>query len=222
MNFRHRRRGVTLIEVTLTLALTALVIGVATTLYAFIASRTADSVNRFSTLQSCAFLTKEIGSAVSNSISVTTKSLGTVTALVCEVPADGMDRDHDGTMEYYNPSGTDRLRREAYTSGKRIWFYSADQTGTPGTTGFYWFKAVRNDTATPTISDVDTQWSFWNTTVPKVFVPGSVVFTPVSSLRLARVRILTSKDVSGADAGLTRSNRETELDLNQRFFWRSY
>jgi hypothetical protein len=217
-----RLRGATLIEVTLTLTLTALIIGVATTLYAFIASRTADSVNRFSTLQSCAFLTKEIGSAVSNSISVSTKSLGTVTALVCEVPADGVDRDQDGTMEIYNPSGTDRLGRETYTSGKRIWFYSANQTGTPGTTGFYWFKAIRSDDATPTISDVDTKWSFWNATVPKVFIPGSVTFAPVSSLRLARVRILTSKDVSGSDAGLTRSSRETELDLNQRFFWRSF
>ena len=215
-------RGATLIEVTLTLTLTALIIGVATTLYAFIASRTADSVNRFSTLQSCAFLTKEIGSAVSNSISVTTKSLGTVTALVCEVPADGVDRDQDGTMEVYNPSGTDKLRRETYTSGKRIWFYSANQTGTPGTTGFYWFKAVRSDTATPTLSDVDTKWSFWNATVPKVFIPGTVTFAPVPALRLARVRILTSKDVVGADAGLTRSSRETELDLNQRFFWRSF
>lgn len=217
-----RLRGATLIEVTLTLTLTALIIGVATTLYAFIASRTADSVNRFSTLQSCAFLTKEIGSAVSNSISVTTKSLGTVTALVCEVPADGVDRDQDGTMEIYNPSGTDKLRRETYTPGKRIWFYSANQTGTPGTTGFYWFKAVRSDAATPTLSDVDAKWSFWNATVPKVFIPGTVTFVPVSSLRLARVRILTSKDVAGADAGLTRSSRETELDLNQRFFWRSF
>jgi hypothetical protein len=217
-----RLRGATLIEVTLTLTLTALIIGVATTLYAFIASRTADSVNRFSTLQSCAFLTKEIGSAVSNAISVTTKSLGTVTALVCEVPADGVDRDQDGTMEIYNPSGTDRLGRETYTSGKRIWFYSANQTGAPGTTGFYWFKAIRSDDATPTISDVDTKWSFWNATVPKVFIPGSVTFAPESSLRLARVRILTSKDVSGSDAGLTRSNRGTELDLNQHFFWRSF
>ncbi len=203
------------------MALTAVIIGAATALYSFIAIRTADSISRFSTLQACQTLTTAIGLATSNATSVTTRSLSGVTALVCTVPDKGVDRGTDGLFDYYWPTATTKLLRETYGTGKRIWFYPANSTGTPGTTGNYWFMAIRNDTSAPTLSDVNSSWSFWNTGQPRVQIIGTVTFAPVSSSKLVRVRILTSPTVDRReDGGLANSRRSSNMELNQRFFWR--
>lgn len=204
------------------MVLTALIIAAATTLYTFVAFRTADAVSRFSTVQACQSLAKEIGAAAGAAIKVETKSISGITALRCYVPDAGVDRDNDGKFEYYYPSTTTKLLREKHNSGLRIWFYPAGELGVPGTPGTYWFKATRTDDANPTITDIDRSWSFWQAGVPRIKIPGTVTFTPVAASKLVRVRIVTSSTGTRlpSDGGLSNTSRASTIDLNQRFFWR--
>lgn len=216
-----RTRGSTLIEVTLTMVLTSLVIGAATALYSFIAIRSADSISRFSTLQACQTLSSAISQTASNAVSVTTKSVGGTTALICVIPDAGVDRDGDGVFDYFVPSTTTKINREKFGSGKRVWFYPANAVGTLGSSGNYWFMAVRSDTSNPTVTDINRQWSFWRAGQPRVQILGTVTFTPVAASKLVRLRIVTTpSSTQTEDGGLANSRRGPNMDLNQRYFWR--
>lgn len=208
-----------MIEMMLAVVLTSLIVGSATTLYSFIAIRTADAVSRFSALQSCTTLSSAMRTAAMTAVNVQSKNLGGRTALVCTIPQDGVDRDRDGLQDYPQADATDKMLRESYTGNKRIWFYPANAAGTPGSTGNYWFMAIRTDDVDPTIADINRDWSFARRSEPSVSIPGTITFAVVSSLRLARVRIqLTGTETT--DGGLASSRVPARIDLNHRFYWR--
>ncbi|MEI7576651.1 MAG: hypothetical protein WCK51_07145 [Armatimonadota bacterium] len=213
------RRGSTLIEMTLALVLTALIVGTASTLYSFVAIRTADAVSRFSTLQSSTTLVSAMRVACMGAVRVETKSISGKTALVCTLPKEGIDRDADGFQDYTQPDATDKMLRETYSRNQRVWFYSADALGLPGSTGSFWFMAIRTDDTTPTVSDINRDWSFWQAGQPRVSIPGTVTFTVVTSSQLVRVRLQTATS-EPEDGGLATSRRPARLDLNHRFHWR--
>ena len=213
------RRGATLIEMTLAMVLTALIVGSATTLYSFIAIRTADAVSRFSTLQSCTTLASAMRTATMTAVKVESRFLGGNQALVCKIPKVGVDVDQDGVQDYPQANRTDKLLREVYQREQRLWFYSANATGTPGTTGNFWFLAIRTDNSNPVFADINRDWSFWRSGVPKVSIPGTVTFSVIASERLATVRIQTTGE-EVENGGLTNSRRPARLDLRHQFYWR--
>ena len=213
------RRGSTLIEMTLAMVLTALIVGSATTLYSFIAIRTADAVSRFSTLQSCTTLSSAMRTAAMTAVKVESKFLGGNQALVCTIPKVGVDVNQDGVQDYPQANQTDKMSREIYQREQRLWFYSANATGKPGTTGNFWFLAIRTDDSDPVEADINQDWSFWRSGVPKVSIPGDVTFSVIGSERLAAVRIQTT-GVEAENGGLANSRRPARLDLRHQFHWR--
>lgn len=213
------KRGATLIEMTLAVVLTSLIVGSATTLYSFIAIRTADAVSRFSTLQSCTTLSSTIRNLSMTAVKVESKNLSGRAALVCTVPKDSVDRDGDGIPEYPQADFTDKLLREGYTARKRFWIYPANAIGTPGSAGNYWFMAIRTDDANPTVADIHRGWSFWRGGEPRVSIPGTVTFSVIASSKLAGVRIQTNGE-NTEDGGLANTRKQVRIDIRHRFHWR--
>ena len=213
------RRGATLIEMTLAVVLTALIVGSATLLYSFIAIRTADAVSRFSTLQSCTTLSSAIRSVAMTAVKVESKNLGGRAALVCTIPKEGVDRNGDGVQDYPQPDSTNKLLRESYEPDERIWFYPANATGTPGTSGNFWFMAIRTDDSNPTVTNINSDWSFWQAGQPKVSISGTVTFSVIAASRLVGVRFQTTSS-EAEDGGLATSRRPARLDIRHRFYWR--
>jgi hypothetical protein len=208
-----------MIEMMLAVVLTSLIVGSATTMYSFIAIRTADAVSRFSTLQSCTTLSSTMRTLAMTAVKVESKNLSGRSALVCTVPKDSVDRDGDGVPEYPQADFTDKLLREGYTEQKRIWLYPADSIGTPGSSGNYWFMAIRTDDSNPTIADIKRDWSFWRAGEPRVSIPGTVTFSVIASSRLAGVRIQTNAEET-TDGGLANVRQPARLDIRHRFYWR--
>jgi type II secretory pathway pseudopilin PulG len=221
----HRQRGATLIEMMFTMSLMVAVIGSTVTLYAFVAIRTGDSVTKYNTYQQTKDLMMAFSDVASDAISCTNVTLGSVTAIKCTMPNDGTDRDGDGIFEQYSPSSVNKLLKESYTAGKRIWFFPSSRPYTVGTAGKYWYRATRNDDLNIVAADVDTKWSYINGTTPRIYIPGTVTFTHNTANLSTNIQIAIdtginpNSSVKGFSGNL--GNKLPAITLSRRFFWES-
>lgn len=217
-----RVRGVTIIEMTLTLVLTAIIVAAATTLYSFIAIRTADAVTRYTVLQNCTRLSKAIEEASRFATKAETKTIDGKTFLVITVPDSGVDRDGDGEFEIYAPSKVNKLLRETFSPGRRIWFYRSNGTGSIDGTGVFWFKAERTDDENITSSDIDRRWSFWSSGNPKTQIPGTVTFSiyPATFSHRVTIQTTSSGPLRKEDAGLARVSQVPTVFMSCDYYWR--
>jgi hypothetical protein len=200
-----KRRGSTFVEVLFTMILMIGVMGAVITLYIFVVSRSTDVISRYSATDRMRNVFDSIVDTGQSSLSCTVENLGSLQAIKCIVPADGVDSDQDGILDKYRITNVHKFFGEYQNKGARIWYYPADITGTPGTWGKYWFKAVISNDNAITTGDIDRRWSFATTTRPKNYIEGSVWFAANPSSRSMQMGVNFD----------TNSNR-AETDINMQ------
>jgi hypothetical protein len=193
---------------------------VTTTLYAFVATRTSDSISQYNSIYQAEQLLSSIEQVGSNSILCKVQTIGSSNAICCVQPASGVDSDGDGVLETVAPSRIGKMMKGEYDWGKRVWFYSADATGRVGSNGLYWFRAFRDDDSTITDSDLDRRWSFVNGN-PRIYIAGTVNF----SLTAFMVRVAINLDRNLAprerETTLTRQRGGAGMLMVRNVYWRS-
>lgn len=218
------KRGSTMIEMIMTMSLMVVVIGTTVTLYAFVAARAGDSVTKYNTYQQTKDLMTAFSDVASNAISCTNVTIGSVTAIKCTMPNAGIDRDGDGIYESYSPAGVYKTLKEYYTPGKRIWFIRSTSPFSLGTAGNFWYRAYRSDDSNIVAGNVDAKWSYLTGTTPRIYIPGTVVFTQSVSTLTTNITITLdpsinpNQSVKGYSGNL--SNKIPSIILARRLFWR--
>ncbi len=206
-----RRSGFTLVELMFVTAITAVIVGALAGLFVFVGARASQAMASNGVLLQSQSLANELDAAISQSNGCQAITLGSLNAIRCTQPADGVDRDGDGIADSFLTDNVGPLGREAYGSGRRVWFYMSDSTGDPsrnptGSMDGYLYRAYRNDDNAPTVADIDRKFSFyydtggykWNLVNGVQFstnADGTVNYRIVSSkLRQAERRINEATD----------------------------
>jgi hypothetical protein len=154
------KRAYTLVEVVIASGLMALIVAALTALFGFAAKRSAHSVARFTVLHAGKVGTTDLARTIEEAVSCSRVANGASDALVCTMPLNGSDTDGDGFNDAYAPSRASKRGFLHYGTGQRVWYYLAAASGQFGESGNYLFRAVRNDSLDPTVSDIDPIWSF--------------------------------------------------------------
>lgn len=214
-------RANTLIELLLVMALTLTLMIVMTTLYAFVAYRTSDSVSQYNSYSQIDQFFKAVEETVNGAKDCTTGTFGANRIFVkCEMPNRGTDRDGDGILDFYLPTSVNKMNQEVYGTGNYVWYYNSDVTGRPGNSGLYWFRAFRADATTITNANIDKKWSFLASGIPRVYLPANITLD-VSTAR--QLRIVVQLDPSYTprlenQSTLTQQRTGNNLTLERHFF----
>lgn len=207
------RRGFTVLELLLTLSLTAVLAGTLVSLYVFVATRAAHGVAENNVLTQVRSVTGDIARTIANAVKCEVMVVSGRTALKCTMPEQEGAKDARGNTIEYFPKSLNPRAIERWGIGKRIWFYQADGTGTLGTVGTTVWKAVRSDDSIPGAADVAREWShYYGGTVYRWNLITSVSFSVNATARRASVTV----------TGAVRANRSDEkgdpstLDLFER------
>lgn len=193
-------KGFTVLELLLTLTLTALLAGTLVSLYVFVATRAAHGVAENNVLMQVRSVTNDISRTIANSVRCDLVTVGGKTALKCTMPEQEGETDARGNVVDYIPKSLGPRAIEQWGVGKRIWFYQADSTGVLGTDGTILWKAVRADDATPSSSDVDRTWTYYyDGTAYRWNLITSVTFAINAPARRASVTVTGSVRARGLD-----------------------
>ncbi len=202
----HRRRGLTLVELTIGMIMVVALMGAITLLFAYsskrIGAQGAEAGVQMQVNQLCDEFKKFISTAKSCSVA----SNGTNQALVCVMPATGTDQDYDGANEHFTPDASVG-GREIYNTGFFVWFYMSDNTGlfisTPGTK---MTRAIVNNSATPIAANVDVAW--------QKYYGGNLKWTLIDSLTFTNDIVNQMSTVTINGSSLTRAERSQTTDIN--------
>lgn len=154
------KRGTSLVEVLMAVLLTAMIVGAVSAIYGFATARAAHTVaNQNSTEQSTRLL-DAIESSIRNAVTCDLVNIGGQSVLRCTMPANGTDTDGDGVDDRFDVLSVGRRGTDKWGTGQRVWYFIADSSGVPGTTGTIPWRAVRNDSSVISSGDVDRKWTY--------------------------------------------------------------
>ena len=214
-------RANTLIELLLVMALTVTLMIVMTTLYAFVAYRTSDSVSQYNSYRQMDQFFKALEETLNGAKDCSTGNFGSQRIYIkCEMPDKGTDRDGDGILDSYLPTSVNKMNQEVFGTGMYVWYYNSDSTGRPGNYGIYWFRAVRSNSSTITDANIDRKWSYLSPNQPRIYLPANVHFD-VTVPRQFRVyvRIFSVYTPRLEDQStLTKQRKGSDLELDRHFF----
>lgn len=221
------RRGFTVLELLLTLTLTAILAGTLVSLYVFVATRAAHGVAENNVLTQVRSVTSDISRTIANSVRCELVSVGGKTALKCTMPEQEGAKDARGNVVEYTPKSLSPRAIEQWGVGKRIWFYQADHTGVLGTAGTILWKAIRADDAVPGSGDVDREWSYYyGGTLYRWNLITSVSFAVTASARRASVTVtgavLAGRSEERGDPSATDPIEKAQtyaLTMSREAFW---
>lgn len=204
------KRGFTLVELLFVTAITATIVGALGGLFVFVGTRAAQTMAKNGVLLQAQALSEELDATFSQAQGCRVLPIKTgVNAIKCVLPTTGVDDDGNGVIDRYEVEWIGPTGREGYGTGKRVWFFMSDLTGTTASSmnsgGVLW-RAWRNDDSTPTAADIDREFAYYyNRTVNKwnlidrvvwsVDPNGSVTYTIVAN-KLRRAE----RQASGADS----------------------
>ena len=218
-----KRAGLTLIEMTLVLSLTALVIGVLTALYGFSMERLAHATADFAATDDAFLATDAIASTVKDANSCAAVAVNGVTALKCTMPASGTDKDGDGWLDSYNVSTVSRRGYEQVGLGMRRWFYLSDSTGAIGNAGTVLWRAQRSDDLNPTTSDIDHKFAYISGTNLRYPMITALSFSVNSSNQTVTVTLSAGSLTRAARTpGSEASNQSYTVTQTRTAFWRDW
>ena len=123
------RMAFTLIETTLALSITAMIIGSATLLHAYVLRQLGTVSATYSNYRQAQDLLDTIDQVASQAQSYSIPSSGSITLLKLVMPATCTDTNNDGLYDLCTPSRVSKRGIEEWGQGKRIWFYPGDITG---------------------------------------------------------------------------------------------
>jgi prepilin-type N-terminal cleavage/methylation domain-containing protein len=220
------KRGFTLVELIFTVAIGSLIIGAAASLYGFVAIRTADSLIKYNAINDSQTLFGELARQLPNATKVDIIPIAGGNKLRLTMPQNAVDSDNDGIGDNYFIIDVNRLHREVWGTGLRIWYYTSDATGNPNNTGRFVFRATRWDNANITSADIDQGWSLLRNMNPRVYIPGGVNFINDIPNRTTSVQCLLQSNSEHRDRSSpvvgTRGIKSLEITLFKRFYWRGY
>jgi hypothetical protein len=153
------RRGATLVELLVTTALLAAVLGSITTLYAFTAGRTAHGLTYVSAAQQADLAADAIARTVQAAVSCSSMTVASRPVLKCEMPATATDLNHDGYPDEGQPLYISRRGQARFGKGNRVWYFAADSTGNIAAPGTYLWRAQGIDDNLPSTAAVDLPWT---------------------------------------------------------------
>ena len=219
-----RRRGFTLIEISLVMALTATILGAVAALYSFTTARAGVAVASAASQAQAIVAVDEIAKIVdiSNICSITT--IGTNSVLTCILPANVVDFDGDGYPEYAKPSSANRRGFEKWGQGLHIYFYMSDTSGNPAITGTILWRAKRSDWATPTSTDADSKWALYAGTSARYPLITSATFS-VSGVNHSVTVTIQASALRRADrsaAAGDSASLQSSISLSRTVYWRNW
>lgn len=145
----------------LVVALTALIVGTVTAVYAYTIDRmgygVADALTQREAEYGLDVMDQTIGRAqVCTQVSATGNP-----CLKCTMPANCSDTNGDGILDTCSPNAINRRSQERWGNGYRVWFYLADSSGLPSNPGAIPWMAKRLDDLTPTQSDLVMAYTYF-------------------------------------------------------------
>jgi hypothetical protein len=150
-----------MVEMMVTTAITAVLIGIAAALYVYSSYRTAHSMASNFVLSQVRDLTKVLENTVSNATSCSIQINGTNTALKCVMPSTGLDYNSWGVYKSYVPASANTGVIH-WGTGKRRWFYLSDNTGAfVNLLGTQLSMAERADDVIPLSTDAITNFTYY-------------------------------------------------------------
>jgi hypothetical protein len=218
------RRGTTLIEMLLVVLLTSMIMGTLATLYSYAMGRAAHSAARYTALEQANTLADAIETTVQQAVSCSIVTSGSFSGLKCIMPIQGVDRNGDGYIDRYSPTGVSRRGAEKFGYGKRVWFYTSNSTGAFTASGTVYWRAERSDDAVPTASDADKSFAYYfNTTTPRFSLVSSVAFSVDASTQLVTCTVNASSRINTERAATGSANELTEsATVVKSIYWRNW
>jgi hypothetical protein len=218
-----KRRGMTLVEMSLALTLTALVIGVLTALYGFTMVRLEHATADFAASDDAFLSANDISTVVGNAYSCTAVTSNGITGLKCTMPANGSDKDNDGHLDTWAVSSVSRRGLERVTLGKRVWFYLGNSTGAFGTTGTILWKAERSDDLNPTSSDAITKYAYVTSTRLRYPLISSLTFTVTASAQTVALTVVAGSLIRAERLPASESTNQAYTHTeNRTVYWRNW
>ena len=218
-----KRSGFTLVELSLVLSLTALIIGVLTVVYGYTMERLAHATADFAATDDAYLAANDIGTVIRSAYSCSTVTSNGVTGLKCIMPANGSDKDGDGHLDSWTIASVSRRGLEKWAQGKRVWFYLGDSTGAFGTSGTILWKAERSDDLNPTTSDAITKYAYVTSTRLRFPLISSLSFTVNSAAQTVTFTVvagsLTRAERTPGSEAANQSYTHTET---RTAFWRDW
>lgn len=158
-----RRGGFTIVELMITCAITAILIGSTASIYMFTANRTAQALATVTTSSQMQMLSKSIDETVAKATHVQVVSVAGNIGLKCIMPASGTDTDADAFSDLFEPTSA-TAGQVRWGKGTRVWFYLANATGNFMQPGPIVWRAERNDDLIPTSLNVDRSFTYFQDT----------------------------------------------------------
>jgi hypothetical protein len=138
------------------------------------------------------------------------------------MPRTGTDEDQDGVLDHFTPDGSVG-GKEIYNTGKYVWFYMSDSSGTWGVPGTKVWRAVVSSNSSPAPGDRDVNWTRYYGGADRWNLIDNLTFTNDSVTQTSTVTIEASS--------LNRAERSATTDATapgSRFtatwtlFWQNY
>lgn len=219
----RKQAGFTLIEMSLVLTLTALILGVLTVLYGYTLERLAHATADFAASDDAFLASNDIGTTVKNAYSCSTVTLSGITGLKCTMPASGADKDNDGYLDSWTLAAVSRRGYEKVSPGKRVWFYLGNSTGAFGTTGTILWKAERTDDLNPTASDAIRAYAYFSGTRLRYPLMSSLSFTVNASAQTVAYTVVAGSLIRAERTPGSESTNQSYTHTETRtVYWRNW
>lgn len=219
----RRRRGTTLLELVLVIALQMIVLGAVATLYLFTVQQCGQATAAVGPLEQANAAMDAMTATIRQSMVCAAVKVGSVTGLRCTLPGNAFDTDGDGVADAYAPDKYDANGKATYSKGTRVWYYLADSTGAFGTTGTVLWRATRTDDKNPTAADVDASWSLYYAGKPRYGLIDTLGFTVSGASAYVTVAISASASARAPESsGASADVRDQQItNLSQTASWRT-
>ncbi len=187
-----------MIELLITISISAIVLGVMTMLFGFASVRLSDTYTQSALYDQVNGVADRVEANIRKADSCASRDAGAT--LVCSMPQNGIDTDGDGQKDTYYPDKTDANGAEQYTVGSYVWFYNAGSTGAYSVgSGGVW-RSERTTVATVTLSDVDSSFGFYYGSVRRYPLVASASFVVNAALKTVTFTI-TGSTRMGSESG---------------------
>ncbi|MEQ1822839.1 MAG: prepilin-type N-terminal cleavage/methylation domain-containing protein [Fimbriimonadaceae bacterium] len=222
------RRGFSLVELVIVTAMTSLLIGILGYVYVWVSGKSAQAYAQQAVISQASRITDDMEKTISNAVSCTPLVNLFGSSMSCTMPENGIDTNGDGVDDKWAPKLIGPRGQAKYgASGKRVWYYFSDSTGSylavPSAAQRYVFRAVRTDSALPTLANADNTFRNspgggfkWN-------LVSSVTFTADAPKKLITVKVKCANLAYGMNRRAeTASSLSREFELERTVFTQNW
>lgn len=220
-----RKRGTTIVEALLSIVMISVLFLGAASLFGFVSQQVTRDATETAVYTQAVTLSDEITKFVTQAKTCDLQVSGSVTALRCIMPSNGVDTDQDGLADTFSPSSYNTATsKEIFNTGKYVWFYMANSAGTWGSVGTSFWRASPPTSANPASGDLNSSWatyyggsSRWN------FIDSVTYVLDAAHQKLTFTISASSYNrAERSAAGASGASDNTKVTLTRTVFWRNY